>query len=220
MSFNSKSLIKNLPAFRNKFFVMRHGNSEANASKLISSSPTVATVKHGLTELGVGQATRSAEAFTGNLTPSDKDQGVVVVSSDFTRARQTAEILLSTFVSAGVPTPEEGVELNVSLRERFFGELDGGPDTEYGSVWEHDASDADHTEYGSESVNSVILRTTKLVKNLDEKHKGKAIFLVAHGDVLQILQTAVEKLDPRGHRSLAHLDTACIRELVLPASTE
>lgn len=39
----------------NKFFGMRHGNSEANAAGEISSNPSVATVKHGLTELGERQ---------------------------------------------------------------------------------------------------------------------------------------------------------------------
>ena len=37
---------------------------------------------------------------------------------------------------------------------------------------------------------------------------------IAHGDVLQILQTDFSGVDVRQHRSLEHLQTATLRELV------
>ena len=40
------------------------------------------------------------------------------------------------------------------------------------------------------------------------------VVLVAHGDVLQILQTSFARVDVRQHRSLEHLQTATLRELV------
>ena len=42
------------------------------------------------------------------------------------------------------------------------------------------------------------------------------VVLVAHGDVLQILQTRFACVDPRTHRSLPHLETAPLRSLSLP----
>jgi hypothetical protein len=44
------------------------------------------------------------------------------------------------------------------------------------------------------------------------------VILVAHGDVLQILQTAFEGVDPREHRSLPHLPNAELRWLNAPPS--
>ncbi len=93
--------------------------------------------------------------------------------------------------------------------------------------------DADHTEFHVESANSVLRRTTKLVLELDEvlepqrsaQSEGSynidescwKCILVAHGDVLQILQTGfLRHPDASRHRSLEHLETATIRELILP----
>ena len=110
-------------------------------------------------------------------------------------------------------------------------------------MWDVDIEDANHEEFGVESANSVLERTSGLVLELDDllhqgqqQHKGgeeqqhqqqqqnqrnrpwKCI-LVAHGDVLQILQTGFLKHeDAKRHRSLEHLETATIRELILPSS--
>ena len=66
----------------------------------------------------------------------------------------------------------------------------------------------------------MISRTTALVAGLDEEYENRNILLFAHGDVLQILQTAVLKVDGRGHRGLEHLDTAVVKELVLGGGEE
>ena len=47
-----------------------------------------------------------------------------------------------------------------------------------------------------------------------DRHEGRwLVLLVAHGDVLQILQSGFAGRDPREHRSLAHLPTATLRAL-------
>jgi probable phosphoglycerate mutase len=186
--------------FRNNFIGVRHGNSEANQAKIISSSPDVATKIHGLTPLGVEQVNASAEDFCKGQGPGQ----VMIVTSDFTRARMTAEIF-AEHLGCAAPTNE------VRLRERFFGSLDGGPDDQYHNVWAFDKDNADHTEFGAESVNSVIKRTTALVAELDKKYEGVTVLMVAHGDVIQILQTAFKGMPGEKHRSLEHLDTAKYR---------
>ncbi|GMH84538.1 hypothetical protein TrST_g1316 [Triparma strigata] len=195
---------------------MRHGNSEANKAGIISSSPPVATVKHGLTELGQRQARDSSSLFLqsehvagggGALLPP------VIVSSDFKRASMTANILRATLLTKFEEVAE--VRLEERLRERSFGDLDGGKDDQYGLVWEHDAVDANHVLYNVESVNSVIARTSALVTDLDEEFQDRMIFLVAHGDVLQILQTKFWGVEGEKHRSLQHMETAEWREFDL-----
>ena len=75
-----------------------------------------------------------------------------------------------------------------------------------------------------ESVNSVMRRACECVlewaaRLKDEETvsgaKPAMVILVAHGDVLQILQSAFAKIDGRRHRSLPHLETAQLRHLSL-----
>ena len=87
------------------------------------------------------------------------------------------------------------------------------------------AIDPNHSEFDVESANSVLERTTKLITELDEQlatdddDDDGSIWkcvLVAHGDVLQIMQTGfLQHSDASKHRSLEHLETATIRELLL-----
>ena len=58
----------------------------------------------------------------------------------------------------------------------------------------------------------VSLESTVLSPN-EKEHQPWQVLLVAHGDVLQILQTAFTRVDVRTHRSLPHLETATVREL-------
>jgi broad specificity phosphatase PhoE len=205
----------------NSFFALRHGQSLANVAKIISSDPKISTVEHGLSDLGKEQAREAGEKFAKNyISTNEGSAGVAVFSSDFTRARETAEIFANELKKCGVPLYHDEVTLETRLRERYFGKLNGGPDNRYQDVWDVDCSDADHTEFDAESANSVLGRTTELICDLDGtlQQTGKRwnCIVVAHGDVLQILQTGFLKHDDaKRHRSLEHLETATIRELKL-----
>ena len=118
------------------------------------------------------------------------------------------------------------------LRERWFGSWDGRSDRHYQDVWDQDKVNPRHTLEGVESVWSVFDRATQTIcdyenlvllrlYNNNNNHETNScdkphcvwIVCVAHGDVLQILQTAFAGIDPRHHRSLEHLDTAVLRPL-------
>jgi len=196
-------------------------------------------VKHGLSELGKEQARLAGRSFASDYCKRDGPtgsisalRGVAIFSSDFARARETASIFAEELAKSKIPLYNDDIILETRLRERFFGDLNGGPDTRYRDVWNIDLKDADHTEFHVESANSVLHRTTKLVLELDEilerqqsaQSKGSAktedscwkCILVAHGDVLQILQTGfLRHPDASRHRNLEHLETASIRELIL-----
>lgn len=181
---------------------MRHGESKANVAKIIISTPENGVKEeYALSELGREQARRSAEAT--HLGPD-----TIIFCSDFSRARETAEIVAGVI---GADTPH----IVEALRERHFGDFEEKSNVHYDDVWTHDAHSADHTEFGVESVNENLKRTTAFILELEEKYDGRDILLVSHGDTLQILQTAFERVDAHQHRSLTHLETAEIRELVL-----
>jgi probable phosphoglycerate mutase len=236
------------------YYALRHGQSLANVEKIISSDPQISTVQHCLSDMGKLQATKAGEMFMEDYhhtdTANDDYEGVAIFSSDFTRARETASIFAKSFSSSSsspqypqIPIYNNDIVLETKLRERYFGVLNGGPDTKYQSVWDIDCTDPDHEEYDVESANSVLERTTRLICDLDDmlsssattsttssssssstlendhegdgkKKKKWKVILVAHGDVLQILQTGfLLHEDASKHRSLDHLETATIRKL-------
>ena len=203
------------------FFALRHGQSEANVQGVISSEPSVAVVQHGLSATGREQAEEAASELVDRAVL--KGCGLAIVTSDFKRALETAMAVHKAAELAGVPTwPAQGPLTEARLRERFFGEFNGESDTNYQRVWDEDAVSAEHEAFGVESVASVVARTGELLGDLEanaalrEGEQKWMVCLVAHGDILQILQCAhFAREDPRRHRELEHLQTATPRELVV-----
>ena len=133
----------------------------------------------------------------------------MVVSSDFKRTRETAEIL-HAYLLAKTP-----IRFEKALRERRYGAFDMMPvaiENER-KVAELDKDDPSHTKYGIESVISVVERMSTLVKKLDEEYKDKIFLLVSHLDPLQILITTFLGIPPGDHTSLPLLENCNIREL-------
>jgi probable phosphoglycerate mutase len=183
---------------------MRHGQSRANVAGLIVSQiENDRRGDYGLSELGRTQALEAALACG---LPMD----TVIWSSDFTRARQTAEI-----VRAHLDAPE--VELAEALRERCFGDWEGSSTDNYARVWAADETGSAQAG-GVESVGAVLDRTTALIVDLERRYSRRHILLVSHGDSLQILQAGFLRLSPTRHRSLPGLQTAEIRLLSLKDS--
>jgi probable phosphoglycerate mutase len=197
----------------NRYRVMRHGQSKANeAGVIVASIESDRRGDYGLSEAGLRQARAAADACG---LPAD----TVICSSDFARARQTAEIVRARIGAAEVTVAE-------ALRERSFGDLEGDTVASYAKVWEADeageageANKADQAgaghPLGVEPAAAVLDRVTALVADLERRHAGRDILLVSHGDTLQILEAGFLRLDPSRHRRLAPLATAEIRELRL-----
>ena len=181
---------------------MRHGQSKANVAGIIVSR--IESDRHGdygLSELGRTQALEAAQAC-------DLPRDIVICSSDFSRARQTAEI-----VRAHLDAP--GVDLAEALRERCFGAWEGSATDNYARVWAADESDSPQAGDGVEPTTVVLDRTTALIVDLERRYSGRHILLVSHGDTLQILQAGFLRMSPASHRSLPALQIAEIRQLRL-----
>lgn len=186
----------------NRFSVMRHGQSKANvAGIIVSRIETDRRGDYGLSELGREQALTAGRV-------SGLPCGTVIYSSDFSRARQTAEIVRTQLGAADVVIAE-------ALRERSFGGWEGSATSNYARVWAADERDPEHPDGGVESAAAVLARTTGLIVELERRHSGRDILLVSHGDTLQILQAGFLRIGPCRHRSLPALATAEIRPLHL-----
>ncbi|MFG0287059.1 MAG: histidine phosphatase family protein [Rhodopirellula sp. JB044] len=190
----------NTQPFRNRFFVLRHGQSEANEQSLIASCPTIAVERYGLTTKGREQVHESISQQHEALKRATR-----IYTSDFLRTRQTAEIAAEQL---GVP-----IENELRLRERYFGQWDGQSDQNYQTVWTADYEDASHQKWGVESARSVSQRTLEFLLSIDAASEGETYLLVSHGDPLQILITTVAGTDLRLHRQIQPLQTAGLRRL-------
>ncbi len=199
---SSANHLSGVDRLANTFSIMRHGQSRANvAGIIVSRIENDRGGDYGLSGLGQAQALEAAQAC-------GLSRDTVIFSSDFSRARQTAEI-----VRAHLNAPE--VNMSEALRERSFGDWEGSATNNYNRVWAADATDSDQVGGGVEPVAAVLNRTTALIADLERRYSGRHILLVSHGDTLQILQAGFLRLSPASHRRLPALRTAEIRQLHL-----
>ena len=132
---------------------------------------------------------------------------LVIVSSDFKRAGETADILHSQLQ---VKTP---LRLEPGIRARDFGRLHMTETENYRRVWDLDAVDPTHTDFGNESLMDIVMRASRFIQSLDEEFTDKIIVLVSHGDVLRIVSTLFLGLSPSEYTTLPELYNCEIREL-------
>jgi len=190
----------------NKFSIMRHAESKANAGGIIVSCiENDRKSDYGLTEHGRQQALAAAQ-------DCGLHEDTVICSSDFSRAKQTAEV-----VRAHLGAPE--VVIAEALRERHFAHWEGSATGNYARVWAADETDPSHADGSVEPAADVLDRVSAFIVQLERQHCGRHILLVSHGDTLQILQAGFSGVDPSRHRSLPHLALAEIRQLRLRRGT-
>lgn len=213
-------------ALRNKYYALRHGQSQANVARIIASSPDIACSQYGLSPVGKVQARQAGldvvECYLKLSTDVLPLTGICLLSSDLLRAKETAEAVASAIQNHNesgacvqIPLHKDQVISEARLRERYFGEWDLTSDSNYDNVWNDDAMDPSHTRRGVESVNSVMNRVTECVLDWESRLQNQMVVCIAHGDVLQIMQTCFAKIDGSKHRTLEHLETASLRELTL-----
>ncbi|MGH7195783.1 MAG: histidine phosphatase family protein [Candidatus Saccharimonadales bacterium] len=79
--------LASIDKLNNRYFIMRHGQSRANIEEIIVSDPKLGkSSRYGLTDLGKQQAEQAAKN-------SGLSQNIIIYSSDFSCARQTADIV-------------------------------------------------------------------------------------------------------------------------------
>mmetsp|Transcript_44440 Transcript_44440/g.111305 ORF Transcript_44440/g.111305 Transcript_44440/m.111305 type:complete len:326 (+) Transcript_44440:50-1027(+) len=189
---------------RNRYFALRHGQSEANVDNIISSLPARGTTIHGLTGLGRLQARESAPHLLEAIGEANVGK-ILFCSSNFTRARQTAEEaaealkehLTETKGGDAAGKLDTSVTVIEALRERWFGTLDNTIITNYNMVWPADLKDAQCVQYEVESVDACCDRLSSMILSLEKLHADRDIVLTSHADTLQILQSYLAGEDVR-----------------------
>lgn len=172
----------------------------ANVEGIIVSDPDNGIAAYGLSEKGRNQVVESAREIAA-LCPD-----AVIVSSDFLRALETAEIVREML---GVGA----VERDFRLRERYFGSWEGKCYRHYADAWEKDEINADLEQNGAESANAVRTRMVDVVLSLDSQYCDRNIILVSHGDPLRFMQTAFDGLATEENGRVPYFETAECRLL-------
>ena len=171
-------------ASRRRLIIVRHGESTANRDRLVLGR----SLEVPLTELGRQQAGQAAERLARMLT----DQPALL-SSDATRARQTAEVIGARL---GVP-----VQLTEQLREQHLGDLEGRPVAELRPLPVPDGFHITEVGWGGgESIAEVHNRLRRFTAQLAARTDlPETVVLVSHGDALCVLQAV---LAGRTHREV------------------
>ena len=188
---------------KKRWFVLRHGQSEANVAGIVASQLANAETAYGLTETGrdeVGNSVRTAREEVLESSP------LHIFMSPFLRTCETAKIAGEIL--------EVPPEVDHRLVERDFGDYELLSDEHYKNVWEVDPTDPDNVPGHAESVYRVTKRVCDLVTEVEKRPDITTCLLVAHCDVAMILSCAFQQLDPRHHRSLDPIKTGEVLRLV------
>ena len=199
---------------RNTYYILRHGHSERQVKKIMSSWPEPKPL--ALTKKGVSDITRIAKGLK-------KKKIDIILSSDVLRTRQTAEIV--------------GKELGVTplfderLRDMNVGpELNGKNIKELGRVcgkqgetpFEHYMRRFVDPLPGGESWKDVQRRMQLLIQDMEQRYEGKSVLLVSHELPLTMLEGLAEgrsRKDIVAKRMKKAIDIGEVRDLpfsVLP----
>lgn len=185
-----------------RWFVLRHGRSEANEAGIVASQLSNAETAWGLTDAGRAEVEKSVRCEAATLR---REPPLRVLSSPFLRTRQTAQIAAA---SLGVQA-----ELEPRLVERDFGDYELLSDNHYEEVWEADPKSPCAVPGRAETVYQVAERVIGLVLEVELNPEIQTCLLVTHCDVAMILTCAFQNIDPRHHRSLDSIGTGELRRL-------
>jgi isoleucyl-tRNA synthetase len=184
----------------NRYFIIRHGESEMNTKDtLISQLPE--KIPCPLTEKGKEQILKAAKRLK-------KERIDLIISSDLLRTKQSAEILAKEL--------KVKVIFDKRLRDIRFGIFEGKTEKEYHSFWKNYEERFTKAPAGGENYNQVKMRMYNFLKSLDKKYQNKTILIVSHQRPLAMLEGALkgysikeffEKIEPQT------LKTGEIREI-------
>jgi isoleucyl-tRNA synthetase len=168
------------PRSGNKYFAIRHGQSEANKTDRMSIDPNE---PNHLTEEGKAEVLKSAETLIDEKVD-------LIFASDFVRTKETAAL-----VASKIGLSEDKIIYDKRLREI-------NPGTFVGETWKtyNDALGSikgrlhGRLSGGAENYNDIRLRVMELLFELDQKYQGKNILIVSHGLPLFMLQATTDRL--------------------------
>jgi alpha-ribazole phosphatase/probable phosphoglycerate mutase len=183
-----------------RIYLVRHGETEWNALMKYQ----------GQTDIPLSDRGRRQAELIGKRLAGEKIQGIY--ASDLVRAYETATII-STHHDLRVDTVRD-------LRELDFGAWEGLTQKELKATfaneirqwWENPLS---NRIPGGESLNEMVERSVRVIKNLVVKHAGGNVVVVTHGGVIRSIVISVLEMDLNKYWRF-RLDNACLNIIDFP----
>ncbi len=185
--------LHDFPKSKNQYFIMRHGETNANTGRIVTSD---LKAPYNLTKAGKDKVAETARRVK-------KKKIDLIISSDYPRTRQTAEIVSEKL--------KVEVQYDTRLREINFGDYEGLAVAEYHKNFSNALERFDKPAPNGETLGQVLARQVALINELENKYQKKNILLVGHGDPLWILEAAYLGLDAPGMIRWANMKENYIR---------
>ncbi|MEK7149869.1 MAG: class I tRNA ligase family protein, partial [Patescibacteria group bacterium] len=161
-----KDIKDNTEKSGNKYFIIRHGESETNAQNIVNSN-----IKHNhfhLTEKGKKEVLASAKKHKNKKID-------IIFSSDFERTKETAEIFVDE-----IGLSKSKIIYDKRLREVNTGIFNGKKPKAYHDYFKSLEEKFYKTPPEGENLNELKNRVTGFLYELEEKYKNKNILIVSH----------------------------------------
>jgi len=185
----------------NKYFVMRHGESNGNVREFFDGNPDENMT---MTENGKNQVLTSMKSFNDKID--------IIISSPYLRTKETTEIVCKELGFSKKDVIYDSRIEELKIGSKFVGkttkELKQYYDQDYIYTPYEDFSDG-------ESFSDVVKRTGDFIYELEKKYKDKNILIVEHGIESRALQFAMGGLSFDGlpkNNPLVQLQNGEIKE--------
>ncbi len=163
-----------------------------------------------LVSLSLIQAAVKLEAnlTLDTVTAEELTEKLVIVSSDFKRAIETAEIMQSHF------KPNTPIKTDVALRERDFGEFNRAPWREaLPIILENDRVNPTKRVHGCEPVPEMVVRVMRVLKTIEEEYTDKIVVIISHSNPLHVLWAMCNRVSSTERfKDLKHFKNCEVRE--------
>lgn len=156
---------------KNTYILIRHGEAHHNVKNIISSTYE-SSFEYPLTVHGITQIVDLVQT----LPKID-----LIVSSDYLRTNQTAEIVRSAY-------PEALISFDPRLRERFMGDFESKPYAKSVQCLADKPQQWSLSLFGTEPYSKVASRALRVIDDLEGQYYKKTIVLVSHKVPLTIIQ--------------------------------
>jgi len=149
----------------NKYFVMRHGESEHNKKNIVSSK---VLNPHHLTEKG--------KADIKEISQKVKKENIdIIFSSDFVRTKETAELLASE-----IGYDKGKIIYDKRIRELNTGTFDGKSPSDYHDYFSTLEEKFTKAPPEGENLTELKNRISEFLYEIEEKYQGKNILVISH----------------------------------------
>ncbi len=155
-----------------KICLVRHGETDFNKKTLIQGH-----TDNPLNDTGLAQARATAKWFVENDPSFD-----VIIASNLSRAKDTANIIATAINYEGI------IEENEGFIERNFGKLEGTLiSDEFYNILYTDFS------YEFEKNEEICGRTMTALNDVVQRHKDKNILIVCHAHTIKSIISSIDE---------------------------